>query len=100
MSEQRTPSPSSLAGDAANACVRFVPAMLKVNELQRARPAPSPLVGEGWGEGWFWTRNLLPPLSLSLPHKGGGNAVEPLVASPGTCSRARIFSQPARRVQP
>ncbi len=23
-----------------------------------ARPAPSPLWGRGWGEGWFWIRNL------------------------------------------
>src|SRR5258705_10533377 len=100
MSEQRTPSPSSLAGDAANACVRFVPAMLKGNELQRARPAPSPLVGEGWGEGWFWTRNLTSPLSLSLPHKGGGNVVAPPFASPNPRSRVRTTVQSDKRRQP
>jgi hypothetical protein len=43
----------------------------------RMLPAPSPFVGEGWGGGWFriLTQSLQPPPSLSLPHKGGGNAV-------------------------
>jgi ATP-dependent Lhr-like helicase len=36
-------------------------------------PAPSPLAGEGWGEGWPQNHNLPTPPSLSLPRKGGGN---------------------------
>jgi hypothetical protein len=35
---------------------------------------PSPLAGEGQGEGWRQTLNLWSPPSLSLPRKGGGNA--------------------------
>src|SRR4051812_41815124 len=42
---------------------------------RRTLPAPSPLVGEGWGGGWFRTLSLLLPPSLSLPRKGGGNRV-------------------------
>jgi hypothetical protein len=49
--------------------------------LLRARPAPSPLAGEGWGEGWLHTQRLQLPPSLSLPHKGGGNVVAQLVAT-------------------
>src|SRR5262249_21052070 len=37
--------------------------------------APSPLVGEGWGGGRNLRMSSWPPPSLSLPHKGGGNAV-------------------------
>src|SRR5262245_29261384 len=40
---------------------------------RRTRSAPSPLVGEGWGEGWPRVRCSLRPPSLSLPHEGGGN---------------------------
>src|SRR5262245_23829346 len=36
---------------------------------------PPPLAGEGRGGGWFRIRNLLLPPFLSLPRKGGGNAV-------------------------
>src|SRR5215831_8500709 len=58
---------------------------LSTTEMQ-ARPAPSPhspsktgvnalVAGEGWGEGWRQTQDSRSPLSLSLPHKGGGNDV-------------------------
>jgi ATP-dependent helicase HrpB len=36
----------------------------------QVRQAPSPLAGEGWGEGY--TKKA--PPSLALPHKGGGNS--------------------------
>jgi hypothetical protein len=49
--------------------------VLKGTAVHQARPAPSPLVGEGWGEGWQQTPHLRSPPSLSLPHKGGGNVV-------------------------
>jgi hypothetical protein len=52
---------------------------------RQTQPAPSPLVGEGWGEGWFRTWSLPSPLSLSLPHKGGGNVVALLVAAHSLC---------------
>jgi hypothetical protein len=35
--------------------------------------APSPLVREGWGEGFTRVVPMRPPPSLALPHKGGGN---------------------------
>src|SRR5262249_36296468 len=40
----------------------------------RARCAPSPLAGEGWGGGYGKQRSVhAGPPSLSLPRKGGGN---------------------------
>src|SRR5215470_11461383 len=72
---------------------------------------PSPLVGEGQGEGWRrctenegWLRlarrvgrryepqaALLPPLPVPPPHKGGGNAVAML------CPTVRSIRVHARR---
>ena len=59
----------------------FLPSLVELSDrtrerskaVSRTRPAPSPLVGEGWGEGWRQTPDSQLPLSLSLPHKGGGN---------------------------
>src|SRR5262245_4558541 len=56
-------------------------------ELRRTRPAPSPLAGEGWGEGWQQTQSVRSPPSLSLPHKGGWNVVAMLVATRTKCLR-------------
>src|SRR6188472_4250739 len=39
------------------------------------RSAPSPLAGEGWGEGSTRAVPMTPPLSLTLPRKGGGNVL-------------------------
>jgi hypothetical protein len=78
---------------------------------------PSPLVGEGQGEGWLRSKEpeagplqrinnsdslhlfgliyptnavrIVVPLSLSLPHKGGGNAVGQLCPNAGRLSRGR-----------
>src|SRR5262249_31502106 len=47
--------------------------VMRGTQVRHARSAPSPLVGEGWGEGWTRVRCLWSPPSLSLPHKGGGN---------------------------
>ena len=69
--------------------------MVSFEHLQRhRRSAPSPMqpglarvaiiaqvgqarlaVGEGWGGGWFRIPDSRVPPSLSLPHKGGGDAV-------------------------
>src|SRR5262249_21144872 len=99
---------------------RFPQQLALGTTLPRARPAPSPTrtpacrgslpyhvvevgytrlrLGEGWGEGWKQTRHLRPPLSLSLPHKGGGNDVAPLVATmsmrPRFLSESLILSGP------
>src|SRR5262249_53538475 len=49
-------------------------AAVRARRLPRTRAAPSPLVGEGWGEGepGIWSSWLPPP--PSLPPKGGGKA--------------------------
>ncbi len=57
---------------------------------------PSPLAGEGQGEGWRQTLNLGIPPSLSLPRKGGGNAradQQSLVAAVVTPTGRRSLSQ-------
>ena len=71
----------------------FLPSLVELStNAPRVRSAPSPhspsktgvntlSSGEGWGGG---SNESIPPPSLSLPHKGGGNAV----ASP----RARLLS--------
>src|SRR4051812_35554615 len=51
-------------------------------QLRQAQTAPSPLAGEGWGEGHSRIRYLSPPSSLSLPLKGEGNAAAWLFAKP------------------
>jgi ATP-dependent helicase HrpB len=51
------------------------PNLAQAAASHHARPAPFPLVGEEWGGGSQQTRHLSSPPSLSLPHKGGGNAV-------------------------
>src|SRR5262245_28553423 len=61
----------------------FLPSLVELSEraeglstaVPRARPAPSPLAGEGWGGGWQQTQDSRSPPSLSLPRRGGGNAV-------------------------
>src|SRR6266567_7562845 len=44
-------------------------AMVRLLAPQR-RSAPSPLAGEGWGEGATRAVPMTPPLSLPLPRKG------------------------------
>src|SRR5690348_11211441 len=63
MTARQTPLPSPIPGDAANACVRFVPAELKGNGSQRARPAPSPLVA---GESHMGIWAVLQPATISI----------------------------------
>src|SRR5262245_9528826 len=77
---------------------------------------PSPLVGEGQGEGWLPSTERenvhrhengglhfsglryetdavrAVPLSLSLPHKGGGNDVAPLYPIANRHSRIRLHA--------
>src|SRR5262245_59972090 len=63
----------------------FLPSLVELSSQARgmsttgrqARPAPSPLAGEGWGGGWQQTQDSRSPPSLSLPRKGGGNDVSP-----------------------
>src|SRR6185436_5550632 len=62
--------------------------------LPRTRSAPSPLEGKGWGGGGQQSLNLQPPPSLSLPRKGGGNAV----ASPGSTTNVSAESASARKL--
>src|SRR5262245_37475293 len=49
--------------------------------LRVPQTPPSPLAGEGWGGGWLQTPHMSLPPSLSLPRKGGGNAVALTFAS-------------------
>jgi ATP-dependent Lhr-like helicase len=73
----------------------FLPSLVELSDrtrerskaVSRTRPAPSPLVGEGWGEGWRQTPDSQLPLSLSLPHKGGGNPVAPHSVPDGDVGR-------------
>jgi ribonuclease R len=49
-------------------------AMLEQGAIEGATNTPSPLEGEGWGEGAHTPHSSRgQPLSLTLPHKGGGN---------------------------
>jgi ATP-dependent helicase HrpB len=73
---------SSRARDARAMAARWAEIAQKSHDEQLAKAAPSPLVGEGWGEGYGRARATvedgeLPP-SLALPHKGGGNTLRPV----------------------
>ena len=70
---------SSRARDARAMAARWAEIAERSKDEQLAEPAPSPLVGEGWGEGYGGDEKL--PPTLALPHKGGGNARRALDAA-------------------
>src|SRR5262245_35466770 len=88
--------------------------IVRVEDLPRNCCAPSPLAGEGGGEGWPRARSSLgtlpsqsrslaverstesarrvAPLSLTLPRKGGGDG--------DTCTPRREIKSPAHAAPP
>ena len=55
---------------------------------------PSPLVGEGWGEGASQHFTL----SLALPHQGGGNSYEKVWNSSSQINRAEFIVEEAKQM--
>jgi ATP-dependent helicase HrpB len=70
---------SSRTRDARAMAARWAEIAEKSKDERSPEAAPSPLVGEGWGEGYGRTgmkaeEKESPPSLPPLPHKGGGNA--------------------------